>query len=220
VVAYGTKAPPANLDALRQNALSRFPALRGKRIVLFMGRIHPKKGCDLVVEAFAKTLASDPSWHLVMAGPDQIGWKASLCAMASEFNIADRITWTGMVGGDTKYGLLAASEVMFLPSHQENFGVIVAEALACSVPVLISDKVNIWREVKTDAAGLVANDNLSGACELLLNWIATDAGERDSMRARARNCFEKRFEIHKVSDSLITALQAVTNPRILTSSAA
>jgi glycosyltransferase involved in cell wall biosynthesis len=220
VLTYGTTAPPANLDAERQNALSRFPELRDKRIILFMGRIHPKKGCDLVIEAFAKTLATDPSWHLVMAGPDQIGWEASLRAMAAELNIADRITWTGMVGGDTKYGLLAASEAMFLPSHQENFGLIVAEALACSVPVLISDKVNIWREVKSDAAGLVANDNLSGACELLRNWIAMDAGDRDSMRARARGCFEKRFEINKVSASLISALQAITKPRILQSSAA
>ena len=220
VVTYGTTAPSANLDAERQNALSRFPELRGKRIILFMGRIHPKKGCDLVVKAFAKTLATDPNWHLVMAGPDQIGWKASLCAMAAELNIADRITWTGMVVGDAKYGLLAASEAMFLPSHQENFGVIVAEALACGVPVLISVKVNIWREVKTDGAGLVANDNLSGACELLRNWIAMDAGERQSMRGCARNCFEKRFEIHRASDCLISALQAVQNQKIMLSSAA
>ena len=85
-------------------------------------------------------------------------------SLAATLQIADRITWTGLIKGDLKFGAIRASEVLFLPSHQENFGIVVAEALACGVPVLISDKVNIWREVQSDGAGLVAPDNLAGAC--------------------------------------------------------
>ena len=82
-----------------------------------------------------------------------------------------------------------------LPSHQENFGIVVAEALACGVPVLISNKVNIWREVCADGAGFVAEDTLAGARSLLARWTALSESDRGSMSARARSCFAARFDI-------------------------
>ncbi len=95
-----------------------------------------------------KVMAADADWHLVMCGPDQVGWQAELTAMAKRLKVAERVTWAGMVSGDSKWGALRAAEVFVLPSHQENFGIVVAEALACGTPVLISNKVNIWREVQ------------------------------------------------------------------------
>ena len=87
-----------------------------------MGRLHPKKGCDILIEAFAATLAQDPSWHLVMAGPNLDGWEKDLRKIASKLKIEDRITWTGMLQHEFKWGAIAASELLILPSHQENFG--------------------------------------------------------------------------------------------------
>jgi glycosyltransferase involved in cell wall biosynthesis len=208
VVNLGTARPTGDSEAQARAFYDRFPHLRGKRLALFMGRIHPKKGCDLAIQAFAKVLAKDPDWHLVMAGPDQVGWQAKLSSLAEELKIADRITWTGMIKGDVKWGAFRASEIFLLPSHTENFGVVVAEALARGVPALISDKVNIWREIESDGAGLVSPDDLPGTMNLLLRWSQMPEAEKNAMRGRARECFLSRFEIRKAASALINAISA------------
>jgi glycosyltransferase involved in cell wall biosynthesis len=207
VINYGTASPAGDQEAQEREFFNRFPDLRGKRLALFIGRIHPKKGCDIALKAFAQVLAGDPRWHLVMAGPDQLGWKASLESLAAKLQLASRITWTGLVSGNLKSGALRAAEVLFLPSHQENFGIVVAEALACGVPALISDKVNIWREVQGDGAGLVATDSLAGASSLLTSWMELSDAQKLHMRECARKSFEKRFEIHQASTTLLNVLQ-------------
>jgi glycosyltransferase involved in cell wall biosynthesis len=208
VVNLGTASPTGDSGAQTRAFYDRFPHLREKRLALFMGRIHLKKGCDLAIQAFAKVLAKDPDWHLVMAGPDQVGWQAKLSSLAEELKVADRITWTGMIRGDVKWGAFHASEIFVLPSHSENFGIVVAEALACSVPVLISDKVNIWREIERDGAGLVSPDDLPGTMNLLLRWSQMPEAEKNAMRQRARECFLNRFEIQKAASALINAISA------------
>ena len=192
----------------------RFPNLRGKRLALFMGRIHPKKGCDLLIQAFAQTLAKEDGWHLVIAGPDANGWKTELLEQCEGLLPADRITWTGMLNGVEKWGALRAAEIFLLPSHQENFGLVVAEALACGLPALISNKVNIWREIVEDGAGLVASDNLNGTCDLLRKWAGMTETEQSHMRKRARECFERRFEIGKVTGSLLALLAQISERKI------
>lgn len=206
VVNYGTSAPGGNTATRKASFFARYPELRGKRLALFMGRIHPKKGCDLLIHAFANVLHGHSDWHLVIAGPDQVGLQAALTLAAAGKQVAERITWTGMIEGDVKYGAYEAAEVFVLPSHQENFGIVVAEALACGTPVLISNKVNIWREVEQDGAGIVANDDLEGTQSLLQSWLALSNTDKQLMKERARNCFLNRFEIGKSTDSIIAAL--------------
>lgn len=208
VVSYGTAGPAGDAVAQRAAFLSRYPELRGKRLLLFLSRIHVKKGCDLLIEAFARVAGADPSLHLVMAGPDQTGWRPELERRAASLEVPDRITWAGMLTGDMKWGAFYAAEVFALPSHQENFGVAVAEALACSLPVLISNKVNIWREIIEDGAGLVAEDTEAGMTRLLQEWLALPPPARQEMARRARRCFEDRFEIQIAANNLLEALRA------------
>ncbi|MBC8094508.1 MAG: glycosyltransferase, partial [Akkermansiaceae bacterium] len=176
-----------------------------------LGRIHEKKGCDLLVEAFAKTRSefgaeAAEKLHLVMAGPDQTGWAKELRKLAGELGVGDRVSWPGMVQGDIKWGMLHASEAFILPSHQENFGIAVAEALACHLPALISNRVNIWRELTMDAAGFAENDDLAGTVQLLRCWLGLTSAEREQMRHNARQCFLTRFEIHQAALSLIQVI--------------
>jgi glycosyltransferase involved in cell wall biosynthesis len=135
-------------------------------LILFLGRIHEKKGCDLLLRAWKEVLSSGmrniSDIHLVMAGPADHAYGAEMKELAGKLGIGTRVTWTGMITGDLKWGSLRAADAFILPSHQENFGVSVVEALACGVPVLISNKVNIWREIEEDNAGLVENDDLGG----------------------------------------------------------
>jgi glycosyltransferase involved in cell wall biosynthesis len=209
VVNLGTARPSGNSDLQRESFYSLYPALRGKNFALFLGRIHQKKGCDLAIQAFARVFSSRPDWFLVMAGPDQLGWRATLEQMAQTLGVSRQIIWTGMLQGDAKWGALRASELFFLPSHQENFGVVVAEALACGVPALISDKVNIWREVVESNAGLAAPDTLEGATSLLENWLALDSDGQKQLRANSLPCFEAKFEIQAATENLLATLKAV-----------
>jgi len=203
VVAYGTRPPPAERDALAAQFHASHPGLQGRRLLLFLGRIHEKKGCDLLIEAFGRLAARQPQLHLVVAGPDPDDWGPRLRARAAALGVAERITWPGMLQGDAKWAAFHAAEAFVLPSHQENFGIAVAEALGCGLPVLISDKVNIWREIEADGAGLVGTDTVEGTLQVLQRWLDLDAGERAAMGERARRCFAQRYTVQAMADDLL-----------------
>ncbi|HEY6183826.1 MAG TPA: glycosyltransferase [Terriglobales bacterium] len=212
VINYGTSEPTGETTTQKEAFFAKHPDLRNKRLALFLGRIHPKKACDVLIEAFAAVLGEHPEWHLVISGPDQVAWQQKLIALAHERKIAHAITWTGLITGDVKYGALKAAEVFVLPSHQENFGIVVAEALACGTPVLTSKKVNIWREVEQDEAGIVADDNFEGTCHLLRSWLALQSKEKQLMKERAVQCFRNRFEIKKSAESIVAAITPFITP--------
>ena len=208
VVNYGTAAP-TNLETACVKFFEAFPLLGLRPFFLFLGRLHEKKGCDLLIEAFVDLQKSSGAPHrLVMAGPcSDDGYLRRLQQIAAR--AGDSITFPGMLTGDVKWGALTAADAFVLPSHQENFGIAVAEALACGTPVLISNKINIWREIEADGAGYVENDDLAGTINLLKRWLATPESARAEMRQNARNCFAARFEIERATDSL---LAAIANP--------
>jgi glycosyltransferase involved in cell wall biosynthesis len=211
VAGLGTRAPEVDLRLAAEQLFVEHPQLRGTRIVLFMGRIHPKKGCDLLLQGFAQAFAGAPEWRLLMVGPDQVGWQAELENMARGLGIADRVCWAGARMGDSKWGALAAAEVFALPSHQENFGIAVAEALACGTPVLVSDKVNIWREIKKESAGLVASDTAEGMAGMLRDWVAMSMAERQAFPGRARVCFAKHFDIRGCAEAVLAAVREASH---------
>lgn len=197
VVPLGTIAPTQPVQELRARFEARFPQLRGERILLFLGRLHEKKGCDLLIEAFRRVA---PPLHLVFAGPcADAALEADLRARAEGL----RVTFTGPLYDDDKWAALAVAEVFILPSHQENFGIAVAEALASGVPVLVSTRVNIWREIVDDEAGFAGNDDLEGTVQLLERWLAAD---RMAMRLAARRCFAARFDIRRTAENLLALI--------------
>jgi glycosyltransferase involved in cell wall biosynthesis len=200
----GVEAPPISSNA-KSEFLSRYPQLQNTRIFLFLGRLHPKKGCDMLLEAFAQMRSND-SISLILAGPDQVGWESDLRRQVTRLNLTNRVVFTGMLEGSMKEGAFANAEAFVLPSHQENFGISVVEALAASVPVLVSNRVNIWREIEADRAGYVESDDLAGTTRLLQNWIGTAPAEREMVRQNARRCFEQRFEVDRAVDSLLQIL--------------
>jgi len=228
VVAYGAARPPCEVPRqaqLRIQFLEHFPRLREQPFLLFLGRLHNKKGLHELLEGFARfrqTSASPALPSLVIAGPcanpkllhtlmrqaERLGLRQLNLREASAANVAAgpapaEVIWLPMLGDDLKWGALLASEAFILPSHQENFGIAVAEALACGRPVLISDKVNIWREIAADRAGLVAPDTAGGVNALLRRWLGTEPRARAEMGAAATACFTKHFEISHAAESLV-----------------
>jgi glycosyltransferase involved in cell wall biosynthesis len=204
----GVEASPISPNA-KSEFLSRYPQLQNTRNFLFLGRLHPKKGCDILLDAFAR-LSSRESTSLIMAGPDQIGWETDLRKQVERLNLTSRVIFTGMLQGVMKQGAFASADAFVLPSHQENFGISVVEALAAGLPVLISNRVNIWREIDADRAGYIESDDLEGTTRLVERWIGTPPVERETIRENARRCFEQHFAIDRAVDSL---LQILNEPR-------
>jgi glycosyltransferase involved in cell wall biosynthesis len=202
VVSFGTSAPAGDPGGQQAAFLARYPQLKGRRLFLFLARLHRKKGCDLLIEAFGRLASAHPDVDLVMAGPDEGGLRPQLEAQAKGFGIEARVHWTGMLEGDLKWGAIRSAEAFVLPSHQENFGVAVVEALACRLPVLISDKVNIWPDIVEDAAGIVNSDTVAGTYQSLMTWLSLPAEERQRMASNGVACFRGRYEMTRTVEAL------------------
>lgn len=210
VLGYGIAPPPADETAQRASFFQCHPQLAGKRLILFLGRIHEKKGCDLLLKAFREVLSTaEPAsgLHLVMTGPDDAPYSTRMKELSRQLGLEPHVTWTGMLSGDLKWGAFRSADAFILPSHQENFGISVVEALACRLPVLISNKINIWREIASDQAGFVENDDLPGTRRLLQRWTSLSSPEKETFRTHARSCFEKRFHIATVAENLVSILE-------------
>ncbi|VTZ27515.1 Glycosyl transferase group 1 [Methylocella tundrae] len=207
VVPYGIVDAPGDAKAQVKMFRAACPGVADRRYILFLSRIHPKKGCDLLVEAFAKIAAKDPDLDLVIAGPDSVGSVAKLRETAARLGVASRIHWPGMLKGDLKWGAFHAAEAFVLPSHQENFGIVVAEALACRKPVLTTFRVATWREVAEYHAGFIENDDLNGITRLLDQFVSLSAQEKREMSARARNAYVDKFDIATMAPQLIEAFR-------------
>ncbi len=202
VVSFGTLQPSGDPARQREIFLSRYPALRQRRFFLFLSRMHSKKGCDLLLEAMARVAEAHPDLDLVMAGPDEEGLRPQLEGLAKRLQILNRVHWTGMLEGDLKWGAFHAGDAFVLPSHQENFGVAVVEALACGLPVLISDKVNIWPDIVHDEAGIVNPDTAEGTYRSMTRLLAMQPEERRRMISNGLECFRVRYEMKRTAQAL------------------
>jgi len=208
VVHLGIEEPPADEAAQRAAFWERFPELRDQRVLLFLGRLHDKKGCELLLRAFGELLkTSTEPWHLLMAGPAASeAYLHHLQAVALETCPAGRVSFPGMLRGDLKWGAFRAAAAFVLPSHQENFGLAVVEALACGCPVLISQRVNIWREIEAAGAGLCAPDTQPGTLSLLHSFTTLSPGQRTLLREKARAAFRDQFHIQRAARALLQVL--------------
>ena len=203
----GIQNPPDDAERQKAAFLEKFPVLQGKRVVLFLGRLVTKKGCDLLLQAFANLPDRPADVVLVMAGPDDEINPAFTNKLREMTADNPGVCWTGMLTGDLKWGALRAAEVFILPSHQENFGLAVVEAMACGTPVLVSDKVNIWREIEADGAGFVSSDTVPGIDAMLARWFTLSTAERAALRGRARASFESRYQIDQATAGLVEQLR-------------
>jgi glycosyltransferase involved in cell wall biosynthesis len=206
VVGYGTQDILGDPDEQRAAFFRKVPEARGRKLILFLSRIHPKKAVDLLIRGFARHAGEFPEVDLVIAGPDQVRWQAELMKLAAELGIAKRTYWPGMLTGNEKWGAFRSAEFFVLPSHQENFGVVVAEAMALAVPVLISNKVNIWREVQADGGGLIVVDEIDEIANGLRYMCSLPRSELEVMGRKGRSCFMRRYDLKNNAMELLNQI--------------
>jgi glycosyltransferase involved in cell wall biosynthesis len=208
VVRYGIDAPQFDINSYHGPLQQLAVKLKGKDALLYLGRIHPKKGCDLLLHALSRVASTAPRIHLLMAGPDAISWTPALKKLANKLRIADRVHWIGPAYGDEKWYLYRRADAFILPSHMENFGMSVAEALSQRVPVLISNKVNIFDSVMRSSSGFVEPDTIDGTASLLQRWANCSPEQRNRMRENAYNLFHQQFEAIGTAEDVARVFQS------------
>lgn len=199
-VGYGIAAPPEKTSRQLQAFLEVCQGVKNSSYLLFMSRIHPKKGVDLLLKAYRLIIEEGKNPPpLVIAGP---GMDTSYGAELLKLSSGLPVFFPGMLKGDRKWGALYGCEAFVLPSHQENFGIAVVEALACAKPVLISNQVNIWNEIQKGNGGLIHHTTVKSTKQGIELWIIKGAMERKRMTISAFKTYEANFTNTKFAKSL------------------
>ena len=196
-------ASSASLERLR----ARAGLNPGDEVVTFLGRLHPIKRLDLLADAFAIVLHTRPNARLVIAGPDEGGYRQHVEAMFAPVSAATR--WLGAVDSDDIAALLASTDVLVQCSDSESFGMSVAEALSAGVPVVVTKRSG-WAEVDAIGCGFsVAHEPVSIADGILRVF---DHGDRDVLRARAREWARRTFAWDAIGPSMRDAYAQAVSP--------
>lgn len=168
----------------------------GARTVLFMSRLHPKKGLHDLVSAWAA--AAPPGWRLVIAGPDEDGYGRVVEQAVRRANLSASVTFTGAVEGAAKRELLGRADVFVLPSYSENFGIVVGEALAHGVPVIASTATP-WGELETERCGWWVDPGALPLEAALRQALGLPPEELASMGKRGRALVESRYSWRSIA---------------------
>jgi len=205
-VGYGIPNPPVFESGMLTAFYQLCPEVANKPYILFLSRIHSKKGADLLVDAYNILYNKNNAIPaLVIAGPGlDTDYGKQLKDIAGP-----NIYFPGMLSGNLKWGAFYGSEVFILPSHQENFGIAVVEAMACSKAVIISNQVNIWREIEAGNGGIVINDSQEGALSGLEQWVNLDEDKKVAMGKNAQNTFRKFFSVEQAALNLKTIFEDI-----------
>ena len=201
---FGLKNPiaiiPNGID-LPERGHVRFPRTAAGRIVLSLGRIHPKKGLDRLVRAWAKVEAAHPDWRLRIVGPDELGHASELVALAAELK-TQRVSVEKSVAGDAKIAAYRQADLFVLPTLNENFAITVAEALAAGTPV-IATKGAPWRGLQREGCGWWIDHGVEPLVAALAKAMAMRREALQEMGAKGRAWMARDFSWDRVARDML-----------------
>ncbi|MBI1284699.1 MAG: glycosyltransferase [Thiobacillus sp.] len=200
----GVVVPLGVAPLTRQDAsvfLQRFPQLSGRRIVLFLSRLDPKKNVEGLLQAFSLVSESLTDTRLAIAGDGEPEYVAGLKRLADELGLADRVVWAGFVDGELKAGAFAAAQAFVLPSFSENFGIAAAEALMAGLPCVLGEGVAIADEVARAGAGVVTAPDPQAVAQALRKLLGDDA-RLTEMAQRARALASGKYSLEAMGANL------------------
>ncbi|WP_231936396.1 glycosyltransferase [Bythopirellula polymerisocia] len=193
----------------RSVLLNSYPQLTDKRIVLFLSRLHPKKGLQHLVEAWRKIVVDNQDVQLVIAGPDN-GHEAIIRGLVSDLELDSSVLFTGPLYGEQKLAALAAADLFVLPSFSEGFSMAILEAMACELPLLISRNCS-FPEVANSEAGLECESDVTSTEEGLRKILSMTNDERQSMGRNGRKLVEQRYTWDRIAKQFLELYERVVN---------
>ena len=209
IVGLGIERPPSHTQNMTNAFFELCPELINQKYLLYLGRIHSKKGVDILINSYKELIKKQEYTNclpkLVIAGPglDSEFGKTIYKQVLNTPVLKKNIFFPGMLVGDAKWGAYYNCNAFILPSHQENFGISIVEALACRKIVLISDKINIWQEINSMDAGIINEDSVDGTYKSLLKWCSLSDSEIENMGNNSYKCFEYFFAAKQTTDRLV-----------------
>ena len=211
VVGHGVSEPPR----VEKSAITSFRikySIPGDRpIWLFLSRVHPKKGIENLLAVLPRLMKKANAPFVLIAGAGDANYVEQLKAKTAALGLEGSVIWTGPLYGDEKWAAFGCAELFILPSHQENFGIVIAEALSMGLPVCTTRQVNIWREIDRCGAGLICSDTETDLQAELEKWLLLKSDERQNFRVRARRCFEEYFQISGAATRLAAAMKETSH---------
>ncbi len=196
---------PQEIEGLpaRGSFVAKRPELRGKRFILFLSRLHFKKGLDYLADAFAMVAKKDREIILVVAGPDD-GMQQPMTEQLRAHGVLDRVIFTGPLWGPDKLAAMVDSCCFCLPSRQEGFSLAITEALGCRCPVVISEGCH-FPEVAEAGAGWVTPLGAAPTAKALEEALAMSPEQASSMGEKGRNLVLSRFTWPKIAEATLAA---------------
>jgi glycosyltransferase involved in cell wall biosynthesis len=206
VIPNGTNPDQFELLPPREAAWERWPVLRDKKLILFMARLHPIKGLPNLIEGWRRLAKDFDDWHLVIAGPDELGMRPELERLVSDGGVAECTTFTGPAFNEDKLALLAAANIYAQPSYSEGFSMAILEAMACAFPVLITTGCS-FDDVRTARAGVIAESNADSVTEGLQSLLSMDANELAATGRRGKQLVRQRYSWTAITDQILSVYE-------------
>jgi glycosyltransferase involved in cell wall biosynthesis len=208
ITPLGADDPPTDRETLRKEFYERYPEYENHPMVVFLSRLHEKKGLDLLIPAFKTVVESYPDAHLLIIGSGDRMYESDLRNLVRRNRINDNVTMTGHLGGRWKWQAMAAGDVFILPSYQENFALVVVDALNLGLPVILSNRVNICSEVVDAGAGLECELNPQHIAEQL-TWILSSDDACVTMGQWGRELVQREFTWKRCAERTLAAYETI-----------
>lgn len=179
--------------------------------ILFLSRVHPKKGIEFLLEALAGLMDTD--FQVLIAGEGEPSYVSSLKECAARLGIAQRVTFVGGVYGEEKWRLYREADCFVLPTYSENFGIVVAEALASGTPV-ITTKGTPWQDLESRGCGWWTEIGAQPTAEALMSFLSCSAEQLETMGRRGRHLIEEKYSTQKVAQDMLNLYQRLLNKNV------
>ncbi len=190
----------------RENLTQEFPELKDQKWLLFMSRIHPKKGIENLLLTWKMISDIFDDWHLIIAGPDTLGYQKKLELLAAQLGVQARVTFTGMLSDYKKKTALTNADLFVLPTFSENFGIAIAEALAHGIPV-VTTKGAPWQDLLTYECGWWIENTKPKLAGALTEAMRLSDQERQIMGLRGRNLVKTKYSWHSIAQEMSQVYQ-------------
>ncbi|BAZ01869.1 putative glycosyltransferase [Tolypothrix tenuis PCC 7101] len=206
LIPNGINIPSLEEEFSRQILIDIFPKLADKKWLLFLSRVHPKKGLNHLIDVWQSLVNQFPDWHLIIAGPDLIGYQEKLELQVEQLNLKKKVTFTGMLSGQHKFSALSNADVFVLPTHSENFGIAVAESLAYGVPV-ITTKGAPWEDLQHYGCGWWIEDNQQALKVALVDAMQMSERQRQVMGLKGRDLVQAKYSWNSIAQEMANVYQ-------------
>jgi glycosyltransferase involved in cell wall biosynthesis len=206
VTNYGITKADVDNKKINNTFKKKFPFLKSKNYYLFIGRIDPKKGLDVLIKSI-ELLGAGYKGLFVIAGDDSNSYAQELKKMILLKNLGSKILFIGQIDGYEKYAAIVNSKATVLSTHAENFAISLVESLSFSVPVLTTFGANIYKTLLAYKAGYVTKINSISFSKIIKKFDNLSTAKKNQMNKNAYRCFKKEFDLLDTKKFLINSME-------------